>query len=223
MTHGIWAVVPMKGGPGGKQRLAPALTPDERQRLAMAMFEDVLSALHDAPGLAGIAVVTADASVAALAARYGARILGNDATEGHTAAVLGAGRVLGGEGCAGLLALPGDIPMVTPDEIAAVLAAHGAAPCFTIVPSHDEMGSNGVLASPPGVVPLRYGDDSYRPHLEAARRLGVPCRTLKLRGIGLDIDHPQDLDAFLAIPSGTRARRVLESIGYRGAQPAAAG
>ena len=209
MTTGIWAAVPIKQTTGSKQRLAAVLDPAQRRLLALTMFEDVLDALRAAPSLAGIAVVTIDPDAAALAERYGARIIATDAADGHTAAVLGAGRVLLAAGCTGMLALPGDIPLATPGEIEALLAVHGSAPSFTIVPSHDERGSNAILASPPGIVPLRYGDDSYHPHLAAARQAGVSCRTLHLPGIALDIDRPEDLAAFLAIPSQTRTIRFL--------------
>ena len=64
------------------------------------------------------------------------------------------------------------------------------APSFTIVPAHDELGSNAVLCAPPFAVPLRFGDDSYFPHLMAARRQGIEPTIVRLPGIGLDIDHP---------------------------------
>jgi 2-phospho-L-lactate guanylyltransferase (CobY/MobA/RfbA family) len=35
---------------------------------------------------------------------------------------------------------------------------------------------------------------------------------IELPGIGLDIDNPADLTAFMAVPSQTRTRAVLESL-----------
>jgi 2-phospho-L-lactate/phosphoenolpyruvate guanylyltransferase len=43
---------------------------------------------------------------------------------------------------------------------------------------------------------LRFGDDSFLPHLAAARALGIEPTIVKLPGIGLDIDQPRDLQAF---------------------------
>ena len=40
---GIWAVVPVKEFANAKQRLAGALTPDQRRGLCAAMLEDVLN------------------------------------------------------------------------------------------------------------------------------------------------------------------------------------
>jgi 2-phospho-L-lactate/phosphoenolpyruvate guanylyltransferase len=112
-----------------------------------------------------------------------------------------------------MLTVPGDIPRVTPAEIAAVIEARRPAPSLTIVPAHDEHGSNAVLCSPPLVMPLRFGDDSFLPHLRVARAHGIEPTVVKLPGIGLDIDQPEDLRAFIrASPRmATRAFRVIAS------------
>jgi 2-phospho-L-lactate guanylyltransferase len=104
-----------------------------------------------------------------------------------------------------MLTMPGDIPLVTPDEIGRLLAAHRPAPSFTIAPSHDEQGSNAILLSPPDAVPLRFGDDSFFPHLAAAEAHGVAPTIVRLPGIALDIDNPADLLHFAALGSRTRA------------------
>lgn len=204
-ASGIWGVVPVKETGGAKQRLAPLLSLDQRQALALAMLEDVLAALAAAPGLAGIALVTLDPEAIALAKRYGAACWADGARDGHTGAVTAAGRRLVAAGAAGMLQLPGDIPLVTAAEIAQLLAAHRPAPSFTIAPSHDEMGSNAVLLSPPDAVPLRFGDDSFRPHLAAAKACGIAPTVLHLPGIALDIDNPADLLHFAQVGSRTRA------------------
>jgi 2-phospho-L-lactate/phosphoenolpyruvate guanylyltransferase len=206
----VWAVVPVKEGDRAKERLAPLLPPAIRQALVLAMLEDVLSAVVAARGLAGIVVVTVDSAACRLVHRYGARILEDGARDGHTGAVAAAARRLAAEGCGGMLALPGDIPLVTTDEIEQIIAAHHPAPAFTIVPSHDEGGSNAILVSPPDAVPLRFGEDSFFPHLRAAAAHGVAPTVLRLPGIALDIDHPADLDRFLRQPSATRTRALLD-------------
>ena len=129
--------------------------------------------------------------------------------------VLTALAVLTREGRAGMLILPGDIPRVTAAEINALIAAHRPAPSFTITPAHDEMGSNAVLCLPPEVMPLRFGDNSYFPHLDTARRHAIEPTIVPLPGFALDIDHPDDLCAFLrAEPSmPTRTLQFLHRLG----------
>ena len=205
----IWAAVPVKEFTGAKQRLSPLLTPDQREALAVAMLEDVLSALADAP-LGGIMVNTLDPRATELARRYGARVVTDDARTGHTGAVTAMARILAAEGH-DMLTVPGDIPRVTAAEIAAVVEARKPAPSLTIVPARDELGSNAMLCSPPLVMPFRFGDNSYFPHLATARALGIEPTVVRLPGIGLDIDQPEDVEAFLdASPQmATRAYRLL--------------
>jgi 2-phospho-L-lactate/phosphoenolpyruvate guanylyltransferase len=209
----VWACVPVKEFTGAKQRLAALLSPGQREVLAETMLEDVLSALACATQLAGILVNTVDRRAAALAERYGARVVADGARDGHTGAVNGMARVLQGQGA--LLTVPGDIPRVTACEIDAVVATCRDAPSFTIVPAHDELGSNAVLCAPPSAVPLRFGDDSYFPHLQAARRHGIEPSILRLPGIGLDIDHPVDLLRFMRAQPRRRTRtlQLLEQFG----------
>ena len=206
---GVWAVVPVKELDRAKERLAQVLPPERRQALMLAMLEDVLAALAATPGLGGLAVVTVDAAAWRLAERYGARIIEIGARDGHSGAVAAAAKLLAAEGCPGMLTLPGDIPLVAPAEITQLLAAHPAAPSFTIAPSRDERGSNAIICSPPDAVPLRFGEDSFFPHLRAAETCGIRPTVLRLPGIALDIDTPEDLAALTLVPSATRAHALL--------------
>jgi 2-phospho-L-lactate guanylyltransferase len=204
-TNGIWAVVPVKDTALAKQRLAPAMPPPLRQALMLAMLEDVLAALAEAPGLAGRLLVTTDPMAQRLASRYRADWLTDGAADGHTGAVAAAARHLAINGAAGMLTVPGDIPLVTAGEITQLLAAHLPVPSFTIAPSHDEQGSNAILVSSPEAVPLRFGDNSFFPHLAAAEAHGIRPTVLDLPGIALDIDNPADLLHFARLGSRTRA------------------
>jgi len=221
----LCAVIPMKDSGQAKQRLAGVLSGTQRRELALAMFEDVLATLAAVPELAGILVVTVDPSAGAIAARYGARVASDGARAGHTGAVATAARRLAAEGF-GMLEVPGDIPLVEAGDIRQLIAAHGSVPdrtlgstlgstlggsrAFTIAPARDQRGSNAVLCSPADAVPLRFGENSFFPHLAAARACGIEPKVLQLPHIALDIDTPDELALFLAAPSRTRARALLE-------------
>lgn len=202
---GIWAVVPVKDTAAAKTRLGPALPAHLRPAFFLAMLEDVLAALAGARGLAGRLLVTTDAAAMRLASRYGAACIADGAADGHTGAVAAAARRLAREGAAGMLTLPGDVPLVTAGEIEQLIAAHRPAPSFTIAPSHDKQGSNAILVSPPDAVKLRFGDDSFFPHLAAAEACGIRPTVLHLAGLALDIDNPADLLHFVRLGSRTRA------------------
>jgi 2-phospho-L-lactate guanylyltransferase len=206
-------VVPVKNMGKAKQRLAGVLGARERRALFGAMLEDVLGALAASDGLAGILTVTRDPEARRLAARYGARVLVEAENRGHTCAVSLAAHALAQEGALGMLQLPADIPLVRPEHVAALLQAHGPAPAVTLAPSRDRRGSNAVACSPPDLLPLRFGADSFLPHLQRARALGIQPQILARPGLALDVDTPDDLAAFLAVPSPTRAYAYLAESG----------
>ena len=213
----IWAVVPFKGFDDAKQRLSGEFSPAFRRALAGAMLLDVLAALGASRRLAGIVLVTADAGAAGIGRAHGCRLCGAQARHGHTAAVVAGGLAL--EAGCGMLSLPADVPGVTAEEIDMLLDAHGAAPAFTnahgaapaftIAPAADRRGSNAIVATPPGAVPLAYGDDSFAPHLAAARRRGIVPRVVELAGIGRDVDTPADLRAAWVEGRGIRTQDFL--------------
>jgi 2-phospho-L-lactate guanylyltransferase len=211
----IWAIIPVKEFAGAKDRLSDLLSPHERLFLAATMLTDVLDAVAGCRHLAGVMIVTIDPNAAVLGKKIGARIVTEGARDGHTGSVNAGRRILASEGRGGMITMPGDIPAVRAGEIDAVLSAHHAAPSFTISPAHDDLGSNAVVCSPPEVVPLRFGDNSYFPHLDAARRQGIEPTVIRQPGIAMDIDHPVDLALFLRLPqsAGTRTRTLLQELG----------
>ncbi len=211
----LWIVVPVKDTRQSKQRLAPLLDAPRRRALALAMLEDVLDALAPVAQRAPVALVTVDPDATRLGKRIGARIVTEGAHDGHTGSVTAAAHLLAREGATGFLTMPGDVPRVTATEIEAVLDAHGSAPAFTIAPSYDELGSNAVACSPVGAVPLRFGDNSFFPHLDAARCAGIAPTIVRTPGLALDIDTPEDIARYLAAPAPhtTRTDAFLRELG----------
>ena len=72
--------------------------------------------------------------------------------------------------------------------------------------------------SPPDAVPLRFGEDSFFPHLAAARARGIEPLVVRHPGIGMDIDNPVDLVTFLNMSPSVRTRTLafLEQSGVAG-------
>ena len=122
-----------------------------------------------------------------------------------------------------MLTVPGDIPLIRVSDIEAVVDAHRRSAGFTIVPARDERGSNAILCSPADAVPLRFGEDSYFPHLAAARSCGIEPVSVALPRIALDIDQPEDLMALLSWPNETRAHAALRRHGISSRSLATAG
>jgi 2-phospho-L-lactate/phosphoenolpyruvate guanylyltransferase len=210
----LWAVVPVKLFDRSKRRLMPLLSGLEREALARAMLEDVLGALMHASSLAGVMVVTGDRSAAAIARAAGALVVTDLDNAGMTAAVTSAARYLAAMGRAGMLVVPADVPLITHQDVETVISAHRAAPSVTLVPAATDGGTNALVCSPPEVIPISFGEDSFRRHQGAARAIGIEPRVLRLERAGRDIDRPEDLATFLQAPSPTRTYACLVALGF---------
>lgn len=209
----LWAVLPIKNFDRAKQRLAGIMTQAERTDLFKASCQDVLQALSTCRSLGGVLVVTGDREAAGIATDFGATVVIEAENQGHTSASSLGAATLDAEGIAGMLQVPGDLPLLSPADIDAVLSVHGPAPAVTIAPSGDEKGSNAVASSPPRFLPLRFGDDSFHPHCAAARKLGVEPAIVRRPAFELDLDTPEDLRRFVASPSDTRTYAYLKEAG----------
>lgn len=223
----LWAVVPVKSMAQAKQRLAGVLAPHERPALARAMLQDVLAALTASACLAGTLVVTNDAAAIAIARGAGADALPDAPDAGLVPALEHAAHVLAQRGREGMLIVPADVPLITPQDIAHIAQRHrghtntntntntNTDAAVTLVYASHDGGTNALACSPPDALPLRYGPDSFRLHVQAARALGLTPDVLHMPRFGRDIDGPADLRALLADPSAanTRTRAWLHASG----------
>jgi len=198
----VSALIPVKGFRNAKQRLSPLLGAADREKLAEAMFRDVLREVMRARGLEAAFVVTGNDKIAEIAAALGAAVIREPAETGETGAVDFARLNLQRMGHEAVLILPGDMPLVRAADIEQVLAQvpDGAtAPFALLVPSHDRLGTNALLLAPPDVIKLRFGYDSFSYHMSQVSARGLPLQFFENGAIGLDIDEPQDLRRFLAV------------------------
>jgi len=207
-----YALVPVKVLTQAKERLSPLLSPKQRQSLAMAMLDDVLSALEQVSALERIALVTRDSYAASLGAQRGFEVIDEGARQGLTEAVETATHVCLERGASSMAVVPGDIPLLRPADVDSVIE-HGTRHDVVIVPSWDSRGTNTILLRPPDVLRLRFGPWSFFPHVKQAKQAGLSYKVLRLPRVALDVDTPNDLGRVVPQAMGTRSYRVLEEMG----------
>jgi 2-phospho-L-lactate/phosphoenolpyruvate guanylyltransferase len=203
-------LIPVKGLSTAKQRLATALTQSQRSQLAEAMLRDVMAAAAGVLGRVDVALVTADARAQHIAREFGFGVIDDTRNESETAAIEMATAWCEQRGYEATVVVPGDIPLITSDELHRVLDA-APAEGAVFVPAYDRRGSNCILRRPASLIPLRFGNDSFLPHCEAMRKTGKELVILEMPGIGLDIDNPHELDLLLQRDGSTNAQRLLRS------------
>lgn len=193
------AVLPIKRFVGAKERLAGALSPGSRRALAEAMAADVLTALRRSKRIDLTVVVTADRDAEALAAGHDARPIPDPSEPGHSAAAQAGIRWAMEQRAHHVLLVPGDCPAVTPDELdALVLSVAPRGPEVVVVSDRHGTGTNGLLLTPPGVIEPAFGEGSRARHEAAGHAAGANVRSADPRGLLLDVDTPEDLEALRA-------------------------
>jgi len=199
-------LVPIKNLRNAKQRLAHLLDSATRTELAHAMLSDVLGAISDFAG-DDVSLVTSDLFALDLAKHHGFEIIRDDSNVSETVAIEMATDVCASRGVETTLVLPGDTPLVEADDVRAIYE-NAPSRGSVLVPSSDKRGSNAVLRRPAGLFRLRFGNDSFMPHLAAAIATDTSCVVLSLPRIGLDIDTPEDL-LQLAQSAGEKRSQLL--------------
>jgi 2-phospho-L-lactate/phosphoenolpyruvate guanylyltransferase len=183
------AIVPQKALSAAKSRLGGALPRAARMELSMILLRRVCGVLRAAPGVEGIAIMTPDPAVAARAAGWGVSAFPDAGPDLNTAlqrSIETAAR------CHAVLVVAGDLPFVTPADVAALLAA--AAPGRLVVaPSKEGTGTNAVVVPPGLAFQPAYGAGSLAAHRRGARALRYEVIEVRRPGLAFDVDSEIDL------------------------------
>lgn len=171
------------------------------------MLDDVLATLHNWKTRPPVAVVSCDPYAVKLATEYGFEIIPDPENPGETGAIELATRVCVERGVGSTLVIPADIPLIEAWELEEILK-HAPKEGSVLVPAADGRGTNAAFRRPANLFPLRFGNDSCKPHHAAAQATGKPCVILNLPGIALDVDNPEDLEQLIVLPGETRAQRL---------------
>jgi 2-phospho-L-lactate guanylyltransferase len=205
----IEVVIAARGGNVAKSRMRPALGP-ACERLVEEMLLDMLHALRDAPSIANVILVTPGGRIAALAACCGAACI-LDPGDGLDAACALARRAIARrDPSAAVLFLPGDLPLLDPDEVEQVAARH-APGVAVLVPSASDDGTAALLFEARRAFRFSYGAGSFHRHMRSIDRLGLAARLVPAPSLARDIDRPEDLAA-LAGGGGVRTRALLREL-----------
>lgn len=202
------ALIPVKRLEQSKSRLYARLADATRQALTLAMLEDLIEALGGARGIERIAVTTPDETVAETARASGAEVLLRPEPGLNAALEDGVAKL--GDPAQPFLFVLGDVAGALAEDFERLLAAGDAdgPRGVWLAPSADG-GTSALLQRPPGVIPCCFGRDSAARHRAAAEEAGVPFHEIVLDSLAIDLDQPEDLEAFLGTRGGGRRTRAL--------------
>lgn len=205
-------LIPVKNLSNAKQRLATVLDAGSRTALAQAMLQDVLETVQswrkESDGSTVVALVTSDPYAEELGRALDFDLIRDETNPGETGAIEMATRLCESRGVKSTLVIPGDIPLLAAWELQEIMD-QAPAEGTLLVPAADGRGTNAAFRNPAGLFPLRFGNDSFKPHFAAAQATGKPCIVLSLPGIALDVDRPGDLQELQLAEGNGHAQKLL--------------
>ncbi len=207
----MWVVVPVKQFHLAKQRLSTVLSSDERAYLARMLLHDVLQSITNSPKVTNTVIVSRDSAAAEIAHAFGCEFLIEDKADLSSAVAQGASFAKS-HGAASFAMVPGDVPLVSADEITELVSHSPRLSGITIVSDRHGTGTNGLLVRPVNLMPFSFGEGSYQIHKDTAQKLGVEVEEMRLAGLSLDIDTPNDLVSLLELAGDTASAGYLRSI-----------
>jgi len=190
-----WAVIPVKSSADSKSRLATALDPTQRERLARAMLDRVVAAASGAPNVQRVCLIghsrEGQAEDLPLLADPGGGL-----NAAATAALTEADR----QGVARLVIIHADLPQVTARDVALLAAAPAGE--IAIAPDRHGTGTNAISLPLPQArgFSFAFGPDSFARHNAEADRLGLRVEEIHSQGLARDVDEPDDLPDAAGLP-----------------------
>jgi len=190
----LWAIVPVKPLRRGKSRLAEVLTQEERADLNRRLLAHTLDTLTAIPEIEHVLVISRDQAALALARDYGARTVQENGAPQLNTALTRATILARNYATRGVLIMPADLPLITPEDVKTLLVRAVDPPVVIVAPDRRREGTNALLVCPAGLIEYDYGPGSFQRHCERARLAGARLEICELPSLALDMDLPEDLE-----------------------------
>lgn len=202
----LWAIVPVKPLRRGKSRLAGTLSEDERAELNQSLLKHTIETLLDLKEIEQVLVVSRDPHALTVARNHGARTVLEDGQPHLNTALKRATVVAQVYATRGVLVLPADLPLISPQDIREMINRAIDPPVVVIAPDRHHKGTNGLLISPSGLIEYDFGENSFQRHCERVKEAGARLEVVELPSLGLDLDLPEDLELVRELELSKMAR-----------------
>ena len=190
----LWAIVPVKPLRRGKSRLSSVLSQEERATLNTRLLAHTLDTLSEIPEIEHVLVISRDQAALALARDHGARTVQENGTPQLNLALARATIVAKNYATRGVLVVPADLPLITPEDVQVMLSRATDPPVVVLAPDRHRQGTNALLVCPVGLIDYDFGPGSFQRHCIRAERAGARLEIVDLPSLALDVDLPEDLE-----------------------------
>ena len=106
--------------------------------------------------------------------------------------------------------VPADIPLIQSSDVDFAAECHSQ---VTIIPDNREIGTNGLICTPPDAIEYVFDGKSFKPHKQAASARGITPKSLSIVSMGHDIDTIYDLKKVLELGPTSQTAEVIRNHG----------
>lgn len=216
----IYAIIPVSQFSNAKTRLSPFLSPEERENLLKAMLKDIAIALK--PIVDKIIIISKDDDVLSYARELELTTLieeEHEKTKNLKASdnsglnlALKQAMKWSRTKTRKVIILPSDIPLIGKTNIK-LLIDHSKKLDFIIVPSKG--GGTNTLITKPLVIDMKFGEFSFKKHIEEAEKKKLNPMIHDSFYMALDVNTTEDLGEIMIHGNGTETKKYLESLNIK--------
>ncbi len=209
----IAAIIPVKTFSKAKTRLE--VSPQQVENLCKTMLEEILHTLSISPQIEKTIMVTKEEKAIEIGKKFNTTTIIDEKEEGVNSAVALADKYLLENNFDASIVLPQDIPFIKTQDIDFMLNYKMHPNFAIIVPSRRFDGTNALVRMPIDLMETHYDEDSYKIHMNAAKKHTLNVAMVFVRRIMWDVDNTEDLKFLLQQnekPKITeKIKRILES------------
>ena len=206
------AIVPVKTFAKAKTRLN--LSPQKIENLCLIMLEEILHVLCASQHIDDVVLVTQEQKAIKLSEKYNGKItvIMDKRETGVNDAVSLADRYLSENNFDASIVFPQDIPFIKTQDIDFMLNYKTHPNFAIIVPSRRFDGTNALARMPIDLMPTHYDEDSYKMHMNTAKKYTLNVAMIFVKRIMWDIDSAEDLEFVLGQDEKPGIREKIREI-----------
>ncbi len=203
----VHVIIPFKGVMESKSRLASGISDELRKHLVVAMLSDVIAAVNSSKKLSHLIVITSEKNIENIMPKD-ATLLLEDKPRGINQAIIEATEYSLGMNSEATLVIPADLPLITPQDIDAIIYEGKSKPVVILSPSLTG-GTNILFRAPPQIIEPKFGRNSFQAHLKESRKMNIEPKIYSSPRVSLDLDEIEDVKKFIQYGNHTKTFEVL--------------
>lgn len=202
----IYGIIPVSKFKNAKTRLSPFLSEKEREELLKVMLKDVTDSLKR--HVDKIIIISADEEVLNYAKSINLDVLKENENSNLNKALKQAMDYCKGK-AKKVIIMPSDVPLIGKTNIQMLIESSKSLD-FIIVPSKGG-GTNAIILEP-SAIRTRFGDFSYKEHVNAADRKKLNPQVHDSFFMALDVNTTEDLGEIMVHGENTHTRKYLKKL-----------